>query len=143
MTPMQPVTYDTIEPNIAEIDAQGDQVYVSWKCPSTGAIVGKTRGVMVPDAMTTGVQKAVVRTAIGQILNKIVAAIGQTMGGFSGQVASAAVAPAAAGLISKASATRYTEGMRRKAVIQAFDGIKSKFHWDEDRGQFVASPGAE
>ena len=139
---MQPVTYDTIEPNIAEIDAQGNQVFVSWKCPTTGALVGTTRGVMVPDETAATVQKAVVRTTVSQIVNQIVAVIANSMGGISGKIATAAVTPAAAGLIGKATAPRYTEGVRRKAVVQAFEGIKTKFRWDEDRGQFVAVPGA-
>jgi hypothetical protein len=135
---MQPVTYDLIEPNVAELDAVGDRVNVVWKCPVSGSVVGESYGVMKSNQTADAVKAAVTKSIVGSVLQSILDSIGSTIGGMTGKVARAAAIPTAQGVIRSATAPKYTEAMRRKAVVEAFKAVESKFHWDEDRGMFVA-----
>src|SRR4051812_48892605 len=46
--PMPNVTYDNIEPNIAEVDVDGATVNVKWKCPVSGRVVCESAANMAP-----------------------------------------------------------------------------------------------
>jgi hypothetical protein len=136
----QQVTYDLIEPNIAELDVQGERVDVTWKCPVTGKIVDTSTAMMKAggDPMAGEVKAVVSRTLIAEAIRFVSETIAHSVGGVAGRVAQQAAVPTQMGLSSKAIAPKYTEAMRQKAIVEAFKQVKEKFNWDEDRGQFVA-----
>jgi hypothetical protein len=134
---MPPVTYDLIEPNVAELDAVGDRVNVVWKCPVSGSVVGESYGIMQRNQTSDAVKAAVTKSIVGSILQSILETVASSVGGMTGKVARAAAIPTAQGVIRAGTAPKYTEAMRRKAVVDAFKAVESKFHWDEDRGMFV------
>jgi hypothetical protein len=133
------VTYDQIEPNIAEVDVQGERVTVTWKCPVSGKVVGESIAQMESDQVASAVKSGVARAVVFEGMSAIVQAIGQRFGMFGSKVASAAMAPMSGGVIQSVGAPRFTEAARRKAVVVAFVPVEAKFEWDEDRGLFVAS----
>ena len=55
---MRAVSYDQIEPNIAEVDSEGNRVKVTWKCPVSGAVVGNSVGYMKADAFAARTRAA-------------------------------------------------------------------------------------
>lgn len=136
---MSVVTYDQIEPNIAEIDTDGSLVKVVWKCPVSGAIVDNSTSQMEVGATTQAVQRSVSKTARGEVVKFLVDTIGTVLGQgtVAAKVATSVVAPAAYSAVDKATGPRYTEPVRRAAVLKAFDQVRHKFDWDEDRGLFV------
>ena len=131
------VTYDQIEPNIAEIDTQGDRVVVTWKCPVSGAVVGETESRMQADQTISAVKSGVTRTILFQGMASVIRVIGQQFGMFGQRVAGAALMPLSAGVASSIGAPVYGEAAHRKAVAAAFLNIQDKFEWDEDRGLFI------
>ena len=46
---MNPVTYDSIAPNVAQSTVEGSQVRMSLKCPATGRAVGSSTATMAVD----------------------------------------------------------------------------------------------
>ena len=137
----QQVTYDLIESNIAELDGQGDRVEVTWKCPLSGKIVDSSTATMKGggDPMANEVKSVVSRTLIAEAIRVVTETIAHSVGGLTGRVAQAAAYPTQQGLSTKAMAPKYTEAMRRKAIVEAFKEVQAKFRWDEDRGQYVAA----
>ncbi len=133
------VTYNLIEPNIEDVDVDGRDVVVTWKCPVTGKAVGSTRASMTESAETSKrVATAVKRSLIQQSVFIFYNSIAQIFGQRAGLVARAA--STTLGMSADASIARpvYNQASRNDAVLMAFDRIKGKFNWDEDREQFVA-----
>jgi hypothetical protein len=137
---MKPVSYDQIEPNIAEVDVQGDSVVVTWKCPVTGATVGQSGAAMEFNATEQIVKRGVARSLQMSFLDNVMSKVGLLFGSNSigYQVAKAVSAPLASNAANQFSKVRYTDAMRRKATVAAFNAVSKKFAWDEDRGQYVA-----
>ena len=133
------VTYDQIEPNIAEVDAQGDRVVVTWKCPVSGAVVGESEARMDADQMASAVKSGVSKAVVFEGMAALVQAIGRQFGIVGQKVAGAALMPMSAGVVQSVGAPRYSEAARRKAVALAFLTIQPKFEWDEDRGLYVTA----
>src|SRR4051794_24031527 len=59
---MSNVTYDQIEPNVADLDVAGNKIKVTWKCPVSGAIVAESNGYMQVDQAKAMVKRGVART---------------------------------------------------------------------------------
>lgn len=136
---MATVTYDQIEPNIAEVDTEGPTVKVVWKCPISGEVVGKSNATMTVDPTVTQIKTGVARTFVMSGVPAIVQSIARAFGfGSLGmRVTQAVVTPASYSVAGKMTAVKYTDAMRRKAVVAAFAAVEKQFRWDEDRGMFV------
>ena len=134
---MPKVTYDLIEPNIADLDVQGNQVRVTWKCPVTGKVVAESGSSMRASVSTSSaIQQSVMRTIVNQILGVFVSSA-TSLGGFSGKVARAVSVPAQTGALSAVAKPKYTEANRQTAVVEAFGQVESQFKWDDDRDMYV------
>jgi hypothetical protein len=137
---MNPISYDSIAPNIAQVSVVGAQVQVSWKCPVTGRTVGSSTGTMAADpSLGTRVGASVKRSIANELIYGAARVISGLLGGAAGRVVSNAAYTAAADINAKAtSSVDYSEASRQAAVVAAFESVKSSFAWDEARHQFVA-----
>jgi hypothetical protein len=136
---MQKTTFDMIEPNVAETEVDGGNVVVTWKCPVSGKIVGKSEAPMQAAASTTReISRAAQRTLMDAAIQGFVRFIGQTFGGLAGQVAQSTSNPARAGAYQQIGRPAYNKAAENAAVLAAFEQARDKFRWDEDRELFVA-----
>jgi hypothetical protein len=137
---MNPVPYDAIVPNIAQVDVNGALVRVSWKCPLTGREVGQSTASMSADPSVAGrVQASVERNVASEIIYGAARLIAGMLGGAAGRVVSNAAYTAAGEINSRVTAgSDYTEASRRAAIVSAFESVKPSFVWDDQRQKFVA-----
>ena len=138
---MNPITYDSIAPNIAEVSVDGAEVRVNWQCPATGRAVGTSMATMAADQSIAGrVGASVKRSIASEVIYGAAGLISNLLGGALGRVVSNATYTAAADLNARAtSGVDYTEASRQAAIVAAFDSVQSSFVWDDARQQFVAS----
>lgn len=137
---MNGITYDTIAPNVAQVDVNASQVQVTWKCPATGRQVGQSTAYMSADPSLGGrVQASVKRSIVQEIVYGITRFIASLLGGTAGRVVSNAAYTAAGDIHNRAtSGIDYNEASRRAAIVQAFEAVKASFVWDEGRRQYVS-----
>ena len=137
---MNPISYDSIAPNVAQAAVNGAQVQVTWKCPATGRVVATSAGTMVADPSLAGrVGASVQRSIASELIYGAARMLASVVGGAVGRVVSNATYTAAADINSRAtSGVDYTEASRQAAIVVAFDAVKSSFVWDAARRQFVA-----
>jgi hypothetical protein len=137
---MPVVNYDTIEPNVAEVDIVGSLVEVTWKCPTTNKIVAKSSAPMNAVASTSDrVQKSVKRAATYEFFRYLAGMMSSILPGASGRIARTAVNTAGFSMERNVVKARFDENSERNAVVLAFDLVKNQFRWDEDREQFVSA----
>jgi hypothetical protein len=66
---MNPIRYDAIASNFAEVNVEGGQVQVSWKCPATGKVVGQSTATMSADpALASRVRASVQRSVASELI---------------------------------------------------------------------------
>lgn len=137
---MNPVAYDTIVPNIAQVDVEGALVSVSWKCPQSGRALGQSRATMAADpSVAAKVQASVRRSVASEIIYGIARLIGGALGGAAGRVVSNAAYTAASDINERVTAgADYTEASRQQAIVAAFDAVKDSFVWDAPQRRYVA-----
>ncbi len=137
---MNPIQYDAIAPNIAQVDVNGALVRVSWKCPLTGRDVGQSTANMTADPSVAGrVQASVQRSIASEVIYGAARLVAGLLGGAVGRVVGNAAYTAASDINSKLTAgSDYTEASRKAAIVTAFESVKPSFVWDEQRQRFVA-----
>jgi len=135
-----PVSYDAIEPNIAQVDVSGSQVQVVWKCPVTGRQLGQSTAYMAADTSLRGrVTANVKRSIMSEITYGAARFISNLLGGTAGRVLSNAAYTAAGDVDNRAtSGVDYSEATRQAAIVAAFEQVQTSFVWDESRQRFVA-----
>jgi hypothetical protein len=137
---MSKTTFDMIEPNIAETEVNGQNVLVTWKCPVSGKVVGKSEAMMEAATSTArNMSQAVQRTLFNAALQALVDFIGRMFGGLAGQAAGSAAYPAKTGAMGQIARPVYTKASENAAALAAFDQVKDKFRWDENRELFVSA----
>jgi hypothetical protein len=137
---MPNTTFDMIEPNVAESDVNGGKLVVTWKCPVTGKIVGKSEAQMSADASTgRAMSAAAQRSLVDAAIQGLLAFISSTFGGLAGKVAVSASAPARGGALQHIGRPVYGKASQNAAALVAFEAVKDKFRWDENRELFVAA----
>jgi hypothetical protein len=136
---MNPVPYETIAPNIAQVDVDGALVRVSWKCPLTGREVGQSTASMSADpSVAARVQASVQRSIALEVIYGAARLVAGLLGGAAGRVVSNAAYTAAGDINSRITAgSDYTEASRQAAIVTAFEAVKPSFVWDEQRKRFV------
>lgn len=137
---MTPLSYDAIAANIADVSVEGAQVKVSWKCPSSGRVVGTSTGTMAADpSLTSRVGASVKRSIASEIIYGAARMVANLLGGVAGRVVSTAVYTAAADINARATSNvDYSEASRQAAVVAAFESVKPSFAWDEAQRRFIA-----
>jgi hypothetical protein len=137
---MNPVSYDTIAPNIAQVDVNGAIVRVSWKCPLTGREVGQSTASMSADpSVAARVQASVQRSVASEIIYGAARMVAGLLGGAAGRVVGNAAYTAAGEINSRVTAgSDYTEASRKAAIVTAFESVKSSFVWDDQGQRFIA-----
>jgi hypothetical protein len=137
---MDAAGYDRLVPIIAEVQVEGAQVNVRWKCPLTGREVGQSTAQMQADPSVAGrVQSSVKRSIATEVIYGAARGIAGMIGGAVGRIVSNAVYTAASDINSKLTAgSDYTEASRRSAIVAAFESVKPSFVWDEPGQRFVA-----
>jgi len=139
---MNPVVYDTIEPNIARVETDGAQVQVFWKCPATGREIGQSSATMAADvSLSNQVQASMKRSIASEIIYGAARIVSGLLGGAAGRVVSNAAYTAANDINQRMTAgVDYTEASRQAAIVSAFESVKESFVWDDKRQHFVARP---
>ena len=137
---MNPLDYDAIAPNIAEVKVEGSQVRVTWRCPASGRTVGDSAATMAADAsLGSRVGASVKRSIASELIYGAARLISGLVGGAAGRVVSNAAYTAAADINARAVAgVDYSEASRRAAVVAAFETVRPSFVWHEERKAFVA-----
>jgi hypothetical protein len=137
---MNPISYDTIAPNVARVDVDGAVVRVGWKCPVTGRDLGQSTSTMAADPSMAGrVQASVKRSIAYEVIYGAARIVADLVGGAVGRVVSNAAYTAAGDINSKVTAgSEYTEASRRAAIVAAFESVKPSFVWDDKHNKFIA-----
>jgi hypothetical protein len=137
---MNPVSYDTIAPNISKVDVNGAVVRVTWACPSTGREVGESTATMSADSSVAArVQASVQRSIASEVIYGAARLVSGLLGGAAGRVVSNAAYTAAGDINSRVTAgSDYTEDSRKAAIVAAFEAVRPSFVWDDQRQRFVA-----
>lgn len=141
---MQSVPYESLVPNIDQVEVDGAQVHVTWKCPASGNVIGKASAHMVADQSVSGrVKASVKRSVASEIIYGAARALSSLLGGAAGRVVGNAVYTAANDVNTKmTSGVDYSEASRQAAVVTAFESVKDRFAWDENTRRFVARSSA-
>lgn len=137
---MNPVEYEAIAPNLAQVTVEGAQVRVTWKCAVTGRTVGESAATMSADAsLGSRVGASVKRSVASELIYGAARLVSGLLGGAAGRVVSNAAYTAAADINERAvSGVDYSEASRRAAVVAAFEPVRSSFVWNGERKLFVA-----
>jgi len=141
---MDPVAYDHLTSNIADVNVQDGLVRVNWKCPATGRAMGHSEAYMTPDAsMGARVGASVKRSIASELIYGSARFLADLLPGAAGRVFNNAVYTAANDINTRAtSGADFTEASRRAAIVTAFDSVRDTFVWDEQGQRFVARTGA-
>ena len=139
---MQPtsIRYETIEPNIAQVEVQGGQVRVQWKCAATGRAMGESGAWMAADPSTgTRLKASVQRSVVSELVYGAARMASSWLGGAAGRIVSNAVYTAASDVHRRATANAdFSDASRRDAVVAAFAAVQPGFVWDDAAQRFVA-----
>lgn len=134
------VRYETIAPNIAQVDVNGGALEVTWRCAVTGREVGRSTANMAADtSVTNRVQASVKRSIASEVIYGAARLVAGLLGGAAGRVVSNAAYTAASDINTRVtSGVDYSEASRQAAIVSAFDTVKPSFVWDEQRQRFIA-----
>ena len=137
---MNPVGYDRVAANVANVEVNGAQVEVTWRCPLKGHVVGTSTATMSADSTVAGrVLSSVKRSVASEVVYGAARFVASLVGGAAGRVVSNAAYTAAGDINSRVTAgVDYSEASRQAAIAAAFETIEPSFVWDEQRRQFVA-----
>ena len=137
---MTPVVYETIVPNILQVDVNGPTVNVTWRCPVTAREVARSSASMAADAsMVNRVQASVKRSIASEVIYGAARIVASLLGGAAGRVVTNAAYTAANDINTRVtSGVDYSEASRQAAVVSAFESVKSSFVWDDQRQRFIA-----
>jgi hypothetical protein len=137
---MNPIRYETIVPNIGQVQTNGAQVQVTWRDPDSGREVGQSTSYMSADtALGSRVGASVKRSIVSEVVYGLARLVSGRVGGVAGRVISNATYTAANDVNARATAhVDYTEASRRAAIVSAFESVRTSFEWDDQRRQFRA-----
>lgn len=137
---MTDITYEMIQPNVANITTNGSAVEVSWKCAETGKDMGRSTAQQQADNSVGGkVLTTVKQSVFREIGYGIVSFVSSLLGGSAGRIARDATWSASSQLQSRANAASYyNESTKRAAVVQAFKQVEPNFQWNEGEKLFIA-----
>ncbi len=137
---MAKILYDTIEPNVADVDVQGAQVEVTWKCPVSGKVVGKSVATMQSGGTAaTEVKNRVASSAVMSVVASLMPQAMRMFGPVGGQVAATAIRETGNVIRNEATKKRYSVQSEHEAIVAAFETVKDDlFVWNEDRELYVA-----
>jgi hypothetical protein len=123
---MSQIEYDTIEPNVANVQVDGSNVRVTWRDPDTGRVVGESSATMSADYSIGGkVQSSVKRSIVSEVSSGAARFLGGLLGGAAGRVVRDAAYTVSSDVQSRAStAAQYTEASKRA--------------WNHEKQRFVA-----
>lgn len=133
-------TYDDIAPLVVDVNTDGPQVVVTFRCPVTRTeVVGAgdwpqpgTKGKVVKQAGSTA--SAMVRDRLASSIRR--AAQGTGFGAMGAHAASGA-------LLGRGATTNRTpdrsEEAKQGAVVDAFESVQDRFGWDEAGRRWVAA----
>lgn len=137
---MDSIAYDSLIPNLQQVDLDGVSVRVRWKCPKTGRAMGESTASMAADDSVAGrVRASVKRSVASELIYGAARLLGSVLGGAVGRVVNNAVYTAAGDINAKAtSGVDYSEASRQAAIVAAFESVKDQFVWETDNKRFVA-----
>ena len=137
---MTDITYEMIQPNVANITTNGSAVEVSWKCAETGKDMGRSTAQQQADNSVGGkVLTTVKQSVFREIGYAFVSFVSSLLGGSAGRIARDATWSASSQVQSRANAASYyNENTKRAAVVQAFKQVEPNFRWNEGKNIFIA-----
>lgn len=137
---MAGITYDVIQPNVANVTTNGSTVEVSWKCAETGKDMGRSTAQQQADNSVSGrVATSVKGTVVREIGFGLVNLISSLLGSSAGRVARDATYSATSQYQANVRASSsYNENTKRAAIVQAFRQVEPAFQWNDGKKVFVA-----
>jgi len=134
---MTDITYDMIQPNVANVTTNGSAVEVSWKCAGTGKDMGKSTAQQQADNSVGGrVANTVKQSVFREIAFGAVNLISGLLGSSAGRVARDATYSATSQY--HANSSSYNENTKRAAIVRAFKQVEAGFGWNEEKKIFIA-----
>lgn len=143
------ITYDQIAPLVHTSDLQGMQLNVEFKAKNQDTPIAAV-GMMVADQ--ADMQKDMKKTMVKQgVIGIIVSSIGRLVGGLvgggiGGSAAHSAVSMAGSTISqnqmdpSKMMMAKDTPENREKAILKAFESVKSFYEWDAKSKEWNSKP---
>lgn len=137
---MTDITYDMIQPNVANVTTNGSAVEVSWKCAETGKDMGKSTAQQQTDNSVGGrVANTVKQSVFREIAFGVVNLISSLLGSSAGRVARDATYSATSQYHANSNATSsHNENTKRAAIVRAFKQVEAGFGWNEAKKIFIA-----
>lgn len=134
------ITYDMIQPNVANVTTDGSTVEVSWKCAETGKDMGRSTVQQQADKSVGGkVVTSVKQSVFREIGFGLVNLISSLLGSSAGRVARDATYSASSQYQANVGASStYNEGTKHAAIVQAFKQVEPNFQWNDGKKIFVA-----
>jgi tellurite resistance protein len=140
---MPEITYENVEPLIADLEVRGRSVAIQFECPASGQQV-PARHSLAPKAQSRVTQTAKrtasyeARRAVSSMLRGV---FGRgMMGRMASQAADSALQMAASGLTGSQQGLSKAE--QREAVVEAFRSVASQFTWDASNARWIAARAA-
>ena len=137
---MANVTYDMIQPNVANVTTNGSSVEVFWKCAETGKDMGKSSAYQQADNSVGGrVTNTVKQSVFRELAFGAVNLVSSLLGSSAGRVARDATYSATSQYNANANASSsYNENTKQAAIVQAFKQVEPNFQWNEGKKIFTA-----
>lgn len=137
---MSDVQYEHIAPLIASTEQQGSSIQVVFRCPVTARDVRASGRLQVEDTLGNKVAESAKRRVGWSLRSALGRAVRQAVGyGIAGGIASD-VTTSAVSSVTEGGERKYSDADRQRAVVDAFEGVRSEFAWDGQR--FISAEAA-
>ena len=143
---MPEISYETVQPLVAEARPQGRTLEVTFACPVSGKQVRARHNIPYRPDTTDYIADAAKRTVMNElrwaVLGAMRSAFGSgVVGRTAGHVASDAVYGATRNVASSGGTLSAKE--QKLALVEAFKSVASQFAWDEGHGRWISKEAAE
>lgn len=136
---MREITFDSIESLVSVTTLDADMLKCVFTCPQSGKDFEARANVLQANQgnLSTGIkntiQQNVSRSLVRTAMQFCASIFG---GGMTGRIARDVTAQAAHSVAKKRV---YTKAEKERAIVVAFEQVKSQFRYDEELGTFVAA----
>jgi tellurite resistance protein len=138
---MSEITFASLQPNIASVQAEGSMVHVVFQCPVSGqqleARAGMRRGTDMGARAKQTAKRSMMQSLRRSVSSAIRGAFGYGMLGRVGQdLANSAMR-------QLDESTRYSSADQEAAVVRAFESVRSQFAWDAREERWILGSAAQ
>lgn len=137
---MSQITYEMVQPLVAEATQDGSTMRVTFRCPLSGQTVEARGTLQAANTMGSRVARSAKRGLLRSLRSALSRTIRNTLGyGVVGQVASDASRGA---MTDSGSSPSYSDADRQAAVVRAFESVATVFAWDPQNNRYISAQAA-